>query len=151
MSDLRGKQIDQADLKAPTGLFRIVMAANTSGKMEGGTRHFLFEDYPNRHDALSIWRKLNHSRDNTDYAFYIFDDHGRIVDAVGAHITDEERKAPPGKFRIICGDTATGTVRLITDLDDRDAAIEYAKNADEGPHTGFQVHDDTGAALISVS
>lgn len=145
-----GNRLTEARLKAPPGQFRVVkkqpkvVPANSPA-------FFLVEDFPGRHDALERWRNLILARRRTgenDISYTVYDDQGRKVDAVGTIITEEERRAPPGKFRVICGDIASGLIRLVVDLDDRDEAIEYATTADEGPYTGFQVHDDTGAALI---
>ena len=141
-------------LKAPTGQFRVVKALQPKGGSADSAAFFLVGDFPERHDALVRWRDLaqqswRSGEEGLSYKFY--DDQGRINDAIGAYIAEEDRKAPPGKFRIVCVDFARKVViKFVADLDDREKAIDYAVNADEGPYTGFQVHDDTGAALIPV-
>ncbi|HTR18638.1 MAG TPA: hypothetical protein VMH91_01495 [Candidatus Paceibacterota bacterium] len=153
MSALNNR-LTEAELKALPGQFRVVRVKMRRAETElVPSEYFLVEDFVDRHDALDRWRTLLHEKRlevKEVLRYRIYDDHGRIVDAVGAIISEEERKAPPGKFRIICADIATGTIKLVADLDDREKAIEYAKNAYEGPYTGHQVHDDTGATLIAV-
>ncbi|MDO8514284.1 MAG: hypothetical protein Q7S50_01950 [bacterium] len=142
-------------LKAPAGKFRVVKVQTPKDGLADSAAFFLVEDFPDRYDALVRWRDLAQAgwrSDEEGISYRFYDDQGRINDAIGAHVTEGDRKAPPGKFRIICVDFAghPPAIKLVTDLDDRDAAIEYAKTAYEGPYTGFQVHDDTGAALIPV-
>ena len=139
------------ELKAPAGQFRLVKQHQPKIGLDA-VAFFLVNDFAEKSDALSLWRELMLAKrpkeERQQIDFTVYDDHGRICDAVGVRITEEERKAPPGMFRIICGDISTGVIKLVADLDDRDAAIEYANTADEGPYTGFQVHDDTGKALL---
>lgn len=146
-------RLSEADRKAQPGQFRVVKKQEPKIGLADSGKYFLVEDFPERYDALDRWRNLLLARrqdGEEDITYTVYDDHGRKVDAVGTVITEEERKAPPGKFRVICGDIASGLIRLVVDLDNKDEAIEYAKTANEGPYTGFQVHDDTGAALIPV-
>lgn len=141
-----GRRISKADARALPGRFRLLMMAPSKQP----TDYFNMGDYSEKYGALDAWRKLLRKKRDRAVKYIICDDQGRQVDAVGTIITEEERKAPPGKFRVICGDIASGVIWLVVDLDDRDEAIDYAKTADEGPYTGFQIHDDTGAALIPV-
>jgi len=143
-------QLTQAELMAPPGQFRVVKVQMRRGESAlEPSEYFLVEDFPDRHDALVCWRDLAHQHMGENLRFQFYDDQGRINDAIGAQITEADRKAPPGKFRIVCVDfIGQITIKLVADLDDRGAAIEYANSAYEGPYTGFQVHDDVGAALL---
>jgi hypothetical protein len=143
------------ELKAPPGQFRVLKIRKTSGAADFGATHFLVGDFPDKAGALDRWRSVgeelrrNRKDGEVNYWTYIHDDHGRIVDAVGTFITKEELKAPPGQFRIVCLDFAGKLVlKLVNDLDDHAEAIRYARTANEGPYTGFQVYDDTGAPII---
>ncbi|MDO8576037.1 MAG: hypothetical protein Q7R90_01850 [bacterium] len=147
------KRLTEAELKAPTGHFRVVKVQMRRGDSAlEPAAYFLVGDFLKRHEALARWRDLAHKHMGEDMRFTFYDDKGRVNDAVGARITQEDRRAPLGKFRIVCIDFATepAVVKLVADLDYREKAIEYARTANEGPYTGFQVHDDTGATLIPV-
>ena len=71
-------------------------------------------------------------------------------------ITEEERKAPPGKFRVVAVGTylPSDPVYLVSDLDDKAEAL---KKAGELLRTrfdgffGFQVHDEHGKGLLGDS
>jgi hypothetical protein len=154
MSDL-DTRLKPDQLKAPPGQFRVVKVKKPKDGHADSAAYFLVGDFPERYDALVRWRDLAQASwrsDEEGLSYKFYDDQGRINDAIGAHIAEEDRKAPSGKFRIICVDFAghSSVIKLVADLDDKDKAIEYANNAYEGPYTGFQVHDDTGAALIPV-
>lgn len=62
-------------------------------------------------------------------------------------ITEQERKAPTGKFRAVAIDTSQlpqiGSIYLMGDYDSVEVAIERAKSLDE-PFMGGSVADDTG-------
>ncbi len=150
MSNVLNTRLVKDDLKALPAQFRVVKTVGPADAVE----HFLVGDFPERLDALERWRTLldEEQRGTGDYLRYtIYDDHGRKVDEVGIRITEEDRVAPPGKFRVICADIRTGTIWLVADMNDRGEAINYAKEAYEGPYTGFQVHNDIGEALIPVN
>ena len=146
-----GHRLTEGKLKAPPGQFRVVKKAPKL--VPASTPAFYFvADFPERYDAIKHWRDLMHQRRHVGQdglGYSVYDDQGRINDAVGAFITEAECKAPEGKFRIICVDIAVKGValKLVTDLDDREQALGYAKDAYEGPYTGFRVHDDTGAVI----
>lgn len=142
------QSIGVADLKAPAGQFRLVRITSVFIPTASKEYHFL-HDKTDKQEMLQEWRARMHSRDSRT-TYRIFDDQGRVVDAVGTHITEAERVAPKGQFRVVCVDIATDVIRLVADLDDQADAIDYAKEADQGPYTRHQVHDDTGTALIPV-
>jgi hypothetical protein len=136
-------------LKAPAGKFRIVQIRKRRNVHDDKKEYLLIVDLDDRRHAVRHWQGLRRERiGQAVIAYRVFDDQGRVVDALGVHITQQERRAPEGKFRIIAADAHSPVIWLVADLDDRERAIEYAKEAYEGPYTGFQVHDDTGAALI---
>lgn len=147
MSDLR--KISDDELKAPAGQFRVVQINEAPEAFGCSPEFFLVDDYPEKRFALDDWRARLQTR-NKDTNYKVYADDGHVVDALGMHITEEERRAPPGKFRVIAADIQSRIIWLVADLDDKQRAIEYAKNAYEGPHTEFQVHDDTGATLIPL-
>jgi len=145
-----GNRLTENSLKAPSGQFRVV---KKQPKLvpNGSPAFYLVADFAERHEAIKHWRDLmlerRHSRQD-GLRYTVYDDLGRVNDAVGAFITEQECKAPTGKFRVVCVDFAGNVVlKLVTDLDDREQALEYVKDADEGPYTGFRVHDDTGKVI----
>ncbi len=145
--------LSEKDLKAPVGQFRVVKVNKAPEAFGLSPEYFLVSDHSDRYEALRQWRDLmqkNWREDGPDLTYRMYNDEGRVVDALGVHITEEERKAPPGKFRIIAADICTTTIWLVADLDDKEKAVAFANGAYEGPYIGFQVHDDTGAALLPV-
>lgn len=145
-------RLTAAELKAPAGQFRLVMG-RTPASDANVVEHYLIGDLLDQHEAVRAWQKLNNPiTRQRGVTFTVFDDKGRVVDALGTHITEEERVAPPGRFRLIAADfnIRPAIIWLVHDFDDSDEAIEAARESHEGPYTGFQVHDDTGAALIPV-
>lgn len=147
-----GKRITKADAKAPHGEFRIVMVAPSNAP----TDYFNMGDHADLWDALEHWRAFLRKKRDRDVRYLVYNDEGRETGVLGIRITEQERCAPPGKFRVVCVDVGPMTqggdasIWLVADHDDRTAAIRYAKKVDQGPYTGHQVHDDTGAALIPV-
>ena len=138
-------------LKAPAGKFRIVQTRKRHTAPDGKKEYLLIGDMDDRRHAVRHWQGWRRERvGQAIIAYRVFDDQGRVVDALGVHITQKERIAPAGKFRVIAADAHSTVIWLVSDLDDKEKAIEYAKEAYEGPYTGFQVHDDTGAALIPL-
>lgn len=141
-------------LKAPVGHFRVVKMrmrlTETELKPEA---YFLVEDFGSRSDALQRQRELLDELRGigiNDFRYGVRDDQGHVVDALGTHITDAERKAPEGKFRVIYFDSMNRASRLVTDIDDRDEATEYAKEAGHQPYMWHEVYDDAGACVLSL-
>ena len=134
------------ELKAPAGQFIITKfdAALSSEERVSEVSH------PKQWEALDARRRLSARRESPHVSYSIRNDEGREVGVLGTRIAQEERVAPAGKFRVVCVDFCfePATVWLVADYDDKEKATEYAAVADEGPYTGFQVHDDTGAALL---
>jgi hypothetical protein len=150
MSDLY-QAISEGERKAPAGQLRLVMsrkpvyAPNT-------VEHYLVRDYDDRDLAFRTWRELNNPTARPhDAEFTLYDDQARVVDGLGTHITEAERIAPDGKFRLVATDcnpnSDEAAIWLVHDFDDKDKAIEAAYLSHE-PWIGFQVYDDTGATLI---
>ena len=155
MSDLY-EQIPDSELIAPGGQYRVVMS---DSPMPGSTRatHYLVGDFPEKEQALRA-RRDHYMQPHEDTKFTVFNDEGREVGIYGIVITEAERKAPKGKFRIVCADIAPAVANgtgpsffLVKDMDDKGKALEVAQAENEldGPWSiGYQVFDDAGNALI---
>lgn len=146
-----GPRLTGEELMASPGRFRVIMMAPAKQP----TDFFCMGDHGEKYDALEQWRGLMRKGGKHNIQFVIHDDKGREVGVLGTLITEKERRAPHGKFRVVCVDLAKAlngkpTIWLKIDHDDRKQAIRHGTNADEGPYTGHQVHDDTGAALLPV-
>lgn len=147
MSDLR--PISTEELKAPLGMHRIV---KTTGEGQAQT-HFLVNDHANLGVAFDDWRwhleATRKERREDEFHFTIRNADGREVGILGIRIDEKECKAPTGKFRIVCIDTAympegKPTYWLHSDRPDRKEAIDIALQNDNGPFTDMAVFDETG-------